>query len=92
MPGARQNGILALRTIDGEEVEWFMVRIVQTYWYHDMTKTEISRTRKSLLNPELLEFYLSAFLCFLFPLATFLVFLLVGKACTAMFELNLCTQ
>ena len=92
MPGARQNGILALRTIDGEEVEWLVMSIVQTHWYHDMTESEIGCTRKSLLNPELLQLYLATLLGLLFPLATFLVFLLVGKACTAMFELNLCTQ
>ena len=92
MPCTGQNGILALGTIHGEEVEWFVVSIIQAYWNHDMTESDIGRARKGLLNPELLELYLSAFLCFLFPLATFLVFLLVGKASTAMFELNLCTQ
>ena len=56
-----------------------------------MTESEIGRTRKSLLNPELLQLYLTALFGFLFPLAAFLVFLLVGKPSATVFELNLCT-
>ena len=69
-----------------------MVRIVQTHWHHNMSESQIGSPRKGLLNPELLQFYLAAFLGFLFPLATFLVFLLVGKTGTTVFELNLGTQ
>ena len=92
VPCAGQNGILALRTIDGEEVEWLVMSIVQTHWYHDMTESEIGCTRKSLLNPELLQLYLATLLGLLFPFAAFLVFLLIGQTSATVFKLNLRTQ
>ena len=69
-----------------------MVGIIQTYRNNYMAKAQIGSTRKSLLNPELLKFYLTTLLCLLFPFATFLIFFLIGKACTSMLELNLCAK
>ena len=57
-----------------------------------MSEAEIGSTRKSLLNPELLKLYLATFLCFLFPLAAFFIFLLVCKTGTTVFKLNLGTE
>ena len=62
--------------------------IVQTHWYHDMTESEIGCTRKSLLNPELLQLYLATLLGLLFPFAAFLVFLLIGQTSATVFKLN----
>ena len=92
MPSARHNGVFALRTIYCKEVERLVVGIVQTYRYNNMAKAQIGCSRKSLLNPELLKFYLTTLLCLLFPFATFLVFFLISKACTSMLELNLCAK
>ena len=57
-----------------------------------MTESEVGCARKSLLNPELFQLYLAAFLGLLFPLTAFLVFLLIGKSGTTVFELNLSSE
>ena len=91
VPRRGQDGVLTLRTIDGEEVQRFVVGVVQTDRHHDMPEAEIGCTRKGLLNPELLQLHLAAFLGLLFPLAAFLVFLLVGQTGATVLELNLRT-
>ena len=66
--------------------------IVQTYWNNNMAKAQIGCTRKGLLNPELLKFYLTTLLSLLFPFAAFLNFFLVGNAGSSVFELYLRTK
>ena len=66
-----------------------MTSIVQTYGYDDVPGTKIGPAGKRLLQPKLLQLYLTALLGFLFPFATFLVFFLVGDARASVLELNL---
>ena len=44
VPSAWHNGILALRTINGKEIQGLVVGIVKTYWHYDMTKAQIGCT------------------------------------------------
>ena len=69
-----------------------MVGIVQTHRHHDVSGTDVCPTTERLLQPELFQLHLAAFLGLLFPLAAFLVFLLVGYAVAAVLELNLGAQ
>ena len=66
-----------------------MMCICQADGYYDMSEPQVSGLRESLLNPELFQFHLTAFLGLLFPFATFLVFFLVSDASAAMFKLYL---
>ena len=54
-----------------------------------MSYTQVGPGSKGLLQPELLQLYLAAFLGLLFPLAAFLVFFLVGDARAAVLKLSL---
>ena len=92
MPRRGHDGIFALGTIDGEEVQRLVVGVVQAYRHDDVADTQVGPLCKRLLKPELFQFYLAAFLYFLFPLATFLVFFLIGQAVAAVFKLNLRTK
>ena len=92
MPCRRQNGVLALRTINREEIQGLMVGIIQADGHYDVTNTDVSPFVERLLNPELFQFHFTAFLGFLFPFAAFFVFLLVGNTVAAMLELNLCAK
>ena len=69
-----------------------MVGIIQADGHYDVTNTDVSPFVERLLNPELFQFHFTAFLGFLFPFATFFVFLLVGNTVAAMLELNLCAE
>ena len=44
MPSTGQDGVLALRTVNSKEIQWFVVSIVQAYRHHDMSEAEIGRT------------------------------------------------
>ena len=92
MPGRRQNRVLALGAIHGEEVQRLVMRVVKAYWYYNVTGADISPTCKGLLQPELFQSHLAAVFGFLFPLATFLVFLFVGNAGAAVLKLYLGTE
>ena len=86
VPCGGQYGVFAFRTVNREEVQWLMMGIVQAHRHDDMSETQVGCTREGLLNPELLEFHLAAFLYFLFPFAAFLVFFLVGQSVAAMLK------
>ena len=92
MPRRWHDGVLTLWTINGKEVQGFVVRIVQSYRHHDMSCADVGPLAEGFLNPELFQFYLTTFLGFLFPFAAFLVFLLVGYTIASMFELYLSTE
>ena len=89
VPGGREDGVLTLRAVDREEIEGFVMGIVQTDRYDDVSCTDVCPFGERLLNPELLQLYLTAFLCLLFPFSAFLVLFLIGDAITTMLELNL---
>ena len=57
-----------------------------------MSETQVGSTSEALLNPELLQLYLAAFLYLLFPFAAFLVFFLVGQPVAAVLKLYLCAE
>ena len=42
MPSGRQNDVFAFWTINGEEVKWLMVGIVESYRHYDMSHPEVS--------------------------------------------------
>ena len=65
-----------------------MVGIVQAHGHHNMSEAQVGSARESLLNPELLELHLAAFLHFLLPLSAFLVLFLVGQPVAAMLKLD----
>ena len=69
-----------------------MMSICQSYRHHDMSGTDVSPLAERLLNPELFQFHLAAFLGLLLPFSSFLILLLVRHACAAMFKLNLRTH
>ena len=92
VPRAGQDGVFALGAIDSEEVQRFVVGVVQTHGHHDVAGADVGKAAERLLNPELLQFHFAAFLGLLFPFAAFLVFFLVGDACATVFELNLCAH
>ena len=69
-----------------------MVSIVESYGHDNMSDTEVCCPIERLLNPELLEFHLTALFGFLFPFATFFVFFLVGDTITAMLEFYFCAE
>ena len=68
MPCARQNGVLAFGTIDGEEIERLMVGVGQTYGHDDMAGTYVGETSERLLNPELLQLHFATAFLFLLKL------------------------
>ena len=69
-----------------------MMSIVESYGHDNMSDTEVCCPTERLLNPELLEFHLTAFLGFLFPLAAFFIFFLIGDTVTAMLEFDFCAE
>ena len=92
MPRTGHDSALTLRTIDGEETQRFVMGVGQADRHHDMSCADVDGTRERFLNPELFQFYLTAFLGLLFPFSAFLVFLLVSNAVSSVLELNLGTE
>ena len=92
VPCAWHDGVFALRTVNSKEVKGLVVGVVKTNGNYDMTKAEIGCARECFLNPELLKLYFTTFLGLLFPLAAFLVFLLVSKTSASVLKLNLSTK
>ena len=92
MPLRWQDGVLALRTVDGEIVQRLMVGIVQAYGHDNMTELQVGSLRKALVDPQLLEFHLTAFLLFIFPFSSLVGLVLNGRARTRMLEFNLRAQ
>ena len=67
--------------------------VVQTHGYYDMTHADVELALpEGFLQPELLQLNFTTFLYFAFPFAAFLVFALIGRAGTAVFEFNLRTH
>ena len=92
MPRTRQNGILAFRTIDGEEVERLVVGVGQTYGHDDMAGTYVGETSERLLNPKLLQLYLATALLLLLELDRFFCLIFYRRTGAAVLKLNLRTQ
>ena len=92
VPRRRQDGVLALGTIDGEKVERLVVGVVQAYRHHDVPYLNIKRARELLVDPELLQLYLAAFLLLAFPLGSLVGFVLDGAASAGVFKLHLHTE
>ena len=92
MPCARQNGVFAFGTIDGEEVERLVVGVGQTYGHDDMAGTYVGETSERFLNPELLQLHFATALLLLLKLDRFLCLIFYSRTCTAMLKLNLRTQ
>ena len=92
MPCRRQNGVLALMTINSEEIQGLMVGIIQSDGHYDVTNTDVSPFVERLLNPELLEFNFTTFLGLLFPFTTFFVFFLIGNTVAPMFKFYLSSE
>lgn len=44
MPSTGQNGVFALRTIYGEEVEWLMISVGEAERHYDMAGTNVEET------------------------------------------------
>ena len=61
----------------------------EAYGHYYMSDTDICPACKRLLNPELLQLHLAAFLGFLFPFAGLFKLFLNGTACSAVLKLNL---
>ena len=92
MPCARKNGVFTLRAIYCEEVQRLMIGICQTYRHYNMSGTDIGKTSKRLLNPELLKLYLATAFLLLLKLNGFLGLIFNGRTRAAMLKLNLCTK
>ena len=89
MPRRGQNGVLALRTVDGEIVQGLVMGIVQTYRDDNVAELQVGSLREPLVDPQLLEFDLATFLLFVFPFSRFVGLVLNGRTCTRMLEFDL---
>ena len=89
MPCTRQDGVLALWTVYGEEIERLVVGIGQANGHHNMSNAYIGKSAKRLLNPKLLKLYLASALLLLFKLDGLLSLVFNGRACAAMLKLDL---
>ena len=78
VPRRWQDGVLALRTIDSEIIQGFVMGVVKAYGYDNVTELQVGGLRKAFVNPELLEFHLTAFLLFVFPFGSLIGFVLNG--------------
>ena len=92
MPCARQNGVFAFGTIDGEEVERLMIGVGQTYGHNDVAGTYVGETSERLLNPELLKLYFAATLLLLLKLYRLLCLIFYSRTGAAVLKLNLGAQ
>ena len=92
MPGTRQDGVLAFRTIDREELQRLVMGIGESYRDYDMTGLDISPAHKGFLNPELLQLYLTTLLGLLFPFCKLVGLQFLGRTRSAMLKLNLCAK
>ena len=66
--------------------------IVQTNRDNDVSKPDVSGFRELFVNPELLQFHLAAFLLLVFPLSSFIGFVLDSRTCTCVLKLYLSTH
>ena len=92
MPCARQNGVFAFGTIDGEEVERLVLGVGQTYGYDDMAGTYVGETSERLLNPELLQSHFTPTFYFFFKFSGFFVFYFYSRFCSSVFKLYFTTH
>ena len=69
-----------------------MVCVVKTYGHYEVSHADVCPFGERLLNPELLQLYLAAFLLLAFPLCSFIGFVFYGTAGTGVFELYLGTH
>ena len=93
MPGIWQDSGLTLRTIDGKELIGFVIGIAITHRYDNLTCLDIELTSSErLVNPELLDVYLTAFLHFCLIFASLLGLYLYSSTIATMLELNLRTH
>ena len=89
MPCTRQDGVLALWTVYGEEVERLVVGVCQAYRHHNVANADIGKSAKRLLNPELLKLYLAAALLLLLKLNGLLGLVFYGRTGAAVLKLDL---
>ena len=89
VPGAGQYGCLALRTVDGEEVERFVVGVGETHGNDKVAHADFGPAGKRLLYPELLQFHFASLLGLLLPFAGFLELFLNGSSGPTVLKLNL---
>ena len=92
MPGTGQDGVLAFRTIDRKKLQRLVMGIGESYRDYDMTGLDIGPARKGLLNPELLQLYLTTLLGLLFPFCKLVGLQFLCRARSAMLKLYLCTK
>ena len=92
MPGGGEDGVLALRTIHREIVQRLVLRVVQSYGHDDMSELQVDSLGELLVDPELLQFHLTAFLLLILPFGSLVGLVLNGRAGACMFELNLCSH
>lgn len=89
MPGAGQNGVLALWTVYSEEIEGFVMGVGQSEGNDNVSGAQVEGTGEGLLQPELLQFYLTAFLLFILKLDGLVGFVFDGRACSTMLKFYL---
>ena len=92
MPSTGQNGVLALRTVDCEEVERFVIGVGQSERHYNMAGTNVQKTSERLLNPELFKFNLTTALLLLLKLNGLFCFVFYSRTGTAMLEFNLSSE
>ena len=66
--------------------------VVQAYGHDDMAHLNIKRARELLVDPELFQLHLAAFLLFQFPFGGFVGLVLNGRASAGVLELYLRAQ
>ncbi len=92
VPGGGEDGEFSLRAVYGEEIER-LVRVVQAaHRHHDMADSDVELRREALLDPELLQLHLAAFLDLRLPFPGFSIFLLHGGAGSGVLEFDLGLQ
>ena len=92
VPRAGQDGVLALGSIDAEELGGQVVGIGHADGHHHVAQLDVELGAEGLLNPKLLEGHFTAALHFAFVLAAFVFLNLDGTLRAAMFELDFGTH
>ena len=79
VPRGGEHRVLALGAVDGEEVERLVVGVVQSHGHDNVPQLHVGPVGETLVEPELLDFHLSAFLYLVLVFAALVVFHFDGR-------------
>ena len=89
VPGGGKDGVFAFGAVHGEEIQR-LVRVVQAaHGHHQVADADVQLRGEALLDPELFQFHLAAFLDLGLPLARLGELFLHGGAGAGMLEFDL---